>query len=146
MTDATERFSGAINANMEAARKCAMLALEGTQKVFTLQAKTYQDLCTSSAQQLTQMWSASIDPSQAAADWPKLFQDSIQKAVDITRAYLKTATELQTELTHVAEDQLPSLNKQWLESVDGIARAAIAITEGMSPRAVEPEHRTKKTA
>jgi Phasin protein len=161
MTDATERFRGAINANVEAARKCAILALEGTQKVFTLQAKTYQELCNGSAQQLKQMWSASTDPSQVAADWPKLFQDSMQKAVDITYDYLKTATEFQTELAHIiAEEQMPALNKQWLERMEGmlktlegmlesveeIARAGIAITEGMSPRTAGPEHRTKKAA
>jgi hypothetical protein len=33
-----------------------------------------------------------------------------------------------------------------LESVEGIARAGIAITEGMSPRTAGPEHRTKKAA
>lgn len=146
MTTGTERLSAVFNANTEAVLKCAMAPMEGTQKMFALQAKTYQDLWTSSTQQLKEMWSARLDPSQAAADWPKVFQQNMQKAVDINLAYFKTATELQTELARVAAEQMPALNKQLFESVDEIVRAAVATVEDASPGAAAPEHRTKKAA
>jgi Phasin protein len=154
MSSAAEQFNAIYKANLDAARQYATMSVEGAERMLQLPIEATREFVIKGSDQFTTMW---LDTSlfKALADWPALYQDNMQKAMDVARTYLETATKAQSELARFIQEQAAITNKSLLEGVQALANAASAESEiaasaiaasAIRPAAELAEHKHKKAA
>jgi hypothetical protein len=148
MSSAAEQYNAIYKANLDATRQYATIYMEGVEQMFQLPMQAMRDLFKTS-EQLGATW-LETSLSKALADWPALYQDNMQKAMEAMRAYVETATKAQGELARFMQEQAALTNKGFLEGVQALASAASTgseIAASAIRRAAEPvEHKPKKAA
>jgi hypothetical protein len=149
MSSAAEQFNAICKVNLDAARQYATMCVEGAQRMLQVPIEAAGEFFGKGSDQFTTMWRES-SLSKALADWPTVYQDNMQKAMDVTRAYLETVTRVQTEFARSIQEQAVLVNKNVVEGVQALASAASASSEiatGAVRHAAEPaEHKPKKAA
>jgi hypothetical protein len=154
MSSAAEQFNAIYKANLDAARQYALISAEGAERMLHLPIEATREFlvkgsAVKGSDQLPTMW-LGTSLSQALADWPALYQDNMQKAMDVTRTYLKTVTKAQSELARFIQEQAALTNQSFVEGVQALAGAASAGSEitasAIRPAAEPAEHKAKKAA
>jgi phasin family protein len=129
-------------------RQYATIYMEGAEQMSQLPMQAVRDLFKSS-EQLSATW-LETSLAKALADWPALYQDSMQKAMEAMRAYVETAIKAQGELARFMQEQAALTNKGFLEGVQALASATSTgseIAASAIRRPAEPvEHKPKKAA
>ncbi len=145
---ATERFNDICKANADAAQQYAAFTWEGAERVFKLQADAAKGFYAVGTRQFLDLMCG--EAARPIANWPKLVEKSMERAVEITRAYVNSATELQNDLTGIFQEQLPAINRNIVQSVEQFSHMMAVpakVAEGEAKRMGEtPEHRAKKAA
>jgi len=149
MSSAAEQFNAIYKANLDAARQYALISAEGAERMLHLPIEATREFLVKGSDQLPTMW-LETSLSQALADWPALYQDNMQKAMDVTGTYLKTVTKAQSELARFIQEQAALTNQSFVEGVRALAGAASAGSEitasAIRPAAEPAEHKVKKAA
>lgn len=154
MSSAAEQFNAIYKANLDAARQYALISAEGAERMLHLPIEATREFLVNGSDQLPTMW---LETSlfKALAAWPALYQDNMQKAMDVARTYLETATKAQSELARFAQERAAITNKSLIEGVQALANAASAEREiaasaiaasAIRPAAELAEHKHKKAA
>lgn len=139
-----EQFKQMYRTNQDAARRCAVVALDGAEKLFKLQMEVTQQFIAKSHNQAKEMWSR-FDPSPTSVDWPAVFGSTFQRSVEMTRTCLQAVTELQKGFAHIVEWQAPALS----ESMNDAAQTLVNMDWARGARRGEgvaemAEHKKKR--
>lgn len=149
MSSAVEQLNAIYKANLDAAQQYIHMSVEGAERLLHLPLEVTGEPFVKSSDQFITMW-LETGLSKALAQWPGLYQDNLQKAMDVTRQYLETTTKAQNELGRFIQEQGALVNKSLLDGVQALASAAIAESEiavsAIRPVAEPAEQKPKKAA
>ena len=141
MSSAAEQLNEIYKANLDTARQFAAFSLDGAENMLKLQLQAARDVLVKDSEQLNTLW-LSNSFSKALTAWPEFYQSNTQRALDVARAYMESAAKAQNEFARVIQDQMVVVNKNFNESMQGLANAAGAAKSAME----HMEHKPRKVA
>lgn len=144
MTFATEQFNELFRANIEAAQRYTLLAINATERLCLLNCQAAKDLCTTGGEQMLDL--SRTDTAKPLAQWPGILERNMGRAAELTRTYAEAATRFQNELTQTIQEQLPAINRSLTETVQQMASLAAAGRAEARRGTEMPEPKAKKAA
>jgi hypothetical protein len=141
MSSAAEQFNAICKANLDAMRQFAAISLDSAENMLKLPLQAAREALVKDSEQLGAIWLGN-SLSQALATWPAFYQENAQRALEMARDYWERAAKAQSELGSFIQDQAVSANRSFTESVQEIARAAVAV----KPTTEHMEHKPRKVA
>lgn len=141
MSGLNEAGSTLYHTNLEIAQRCARLILEGGQKLAQFQFDAAKATLSGSGR-LAAEWTSSRDPARLAAESAQIFQESVQKSVEASRAFVAATVELQAELARAGQDVIPLFSRQIADAIAQVARVASSTTASVTALAAVREEET----
>ena len=115
-------------ANVEAFVRFAGVALEGAERLLDLQLKTAKNALSDGLEN-ARILASVRDFEQLTALKDTLVQPTFEKATAYAKKAYDVATETQTDLNKLVEDQVTEFNKQVISALDQIVKTAPAGSE-----------------
>jgi len=128
MYQAPEQLIALNQANMAAAMRFAGVAFEGAERLLDLQFKAAKSAFADSLQNARAL-SGVKDLQQFAALNESLAQPTLEKASAYAKSVYDLASETQTELSKLVEEQVADFNKQVVTALDKLVKTAPAGSE-----------------
>lgn len=123
-----EQLTAIGKTNLDAALKFASDTARLTERLVRSQADAATELLNSNNAQLQMMGSK---PGNAAsfAYWQSAYQTNSEKVLEITRRYFAEVTKIQTEMAHLAKEQVTATHKSAIRHFGDLAKTAAEETE-----------------
>ena len=128
MYQTPEQLIALNKANVEAFVRFAGVALEGAERLLDLQIKTAKSAL-SDVLENARILASVRDFEQLTALKDTLVQPTFEKATAYAKRAYDVATETQTDLNKVVEEQVTEFNKQVISALDQIVKTAPAGSE-----------------
>lgn len=125
MFTSQEDFSKASLGNIDAALRLGHVSLNGIERLVRLNLELSKQMLEDQVATVREL-SGSKDPQIALQHLNKLAAQSVENAVSRSRTLYETLSETQSELVKLTEDNLSSLNKSLIGSIDRMAKNAPA--------------------
>ena len=128
MYQTPEQLIALNKANVEAFVRFAGVALEGAERLLDLQIKTAKSALSDGLEN-ARILASVRDFEQLTALKDTLVQPTFEKATAYAKRAYDVATETQTDLNKVVEEQVTEFNKQVISALDQIVKTAPAGSE-----------------
>lgn len=145
MIHAADSFGTLFKCNVDAARRYAVWALDGVERVVKLQLDTFETLCaeTGKAAQASLPKNAFYEP---LSRWDSAVQETTQHTVDLVRAYSDAANHWLAEFKAILQQQEHAFNRHLVESVEAfVDLAGMQEERAATERRREPAHAERKS-
>jgi hypothetical protein len=140
-----EPLTSITKANLDAALKIASRTAECAERLVRLQVDASNEIVSASDENFRAFLSKPATATSLMSSWPSVYQNNLQKVLEVGRRYIAEVSKTQTEVTQLIGEQVTAINQNAIKNLEDLTKTAMEESE-KALRAVEQPGKEKRAA